>query len=109
MRILAALVLLLQFQPLVGSVICFHDAEMAKAGCTTQHEEQPASGTLTAPSTAVPGGCPSMPYCTPGAPAVPKFTGHFQITPSVHTAPALNYSFLAPGEPLGPPFHPPKA
>ena len=108
MRVLAALALLLQFQPLLGSVICFH-AEMAKAECTMPHEEQPARGTLTTPSTAVPGGCPSMGYCAPAAPAVPKLVERFQITTLVHSAPALIYSSLAPGEPLGPPFHPPKA
>jgi hypothetical protein len=50
-----------------------------------------------------------MAYCAPAATAVPKLAEHFQITPFVHGAPALIYSSLAPGEPLGPPFHPPKA
>jgi hypothetical protein len=109
MRVLAALALLLQFQPLIGSVICFHDAEMAKAECTMPHEGQPASRTLTTPASELPGGCPSMGYCAPAAPAVPKFAEHFQVTSFVHGAPALTYSSLAPGEPLGPPFHPPKA
>lgn len=109
MRLLAALVLLLQLQPLVGSAFCFHDAEMAKAECTMPHEERPASGTLTAPTTGDPGGCPSMGYCAPVTPAVPKFAEHFQISSFVHGAPALNYSSWEPGEPLGPPFHPPKA
>jgi hypothetical protein len=109
MRILAVLALLLQVQPLVGSALCFHDAEIARAECTMSHEGQPASSTLTTPDPGVPGGCPGMAYCAPAAPAVPKFAEHFQITPLVHSAPALNYSLLAPGEPLAPPFHPPKA
>jgi hypothetical protein len=109
MRFLATLALLLQLQPLVGSALCFHDAELAKAECTMPHEERPASSSLTNPSTELPGGCPSMGYCAPAAPAVPKLAEHFQITSFVHSAPALTHSSLALGEPLGPPFHPPKA
>lgn len=109
MRILAALALLLQLQPLIGSVICFHDAEMANVECTMPHQVRPASGTLAAPTSGNPGGCPSMGYCAPAAPAVPKLGERFQITPLVHSASALHYSSLTPGEPLGPPFHPPKA
>jgi len=109
MRFLAALALLLQLQPLVGSALCFHDAEMAKAECTMPHEGQPAKSSLTSPAAELPGGCPSMRYCAPAAPAVPRFAEHLQITSFVHGAPGLTYSFLAPGEPLGPPFHPPKA
>jgi hypothetical protein len=109
MRVLAALALLLQFQPLIGSAICFHDAEMAKAECSMPHKDQPVSRTLTTPAAELPGACPSMGYCAPAAPGVPKFAEHFQITSYVHSAPALTYSSLAPGEPLGPPFHPPKA
>ncbi len=108
MRILAALALLLQVQPLVGSALCFHDAEIARAECTMPHQEQPASA-LTAPDPGVPGSCPSMAYCAPAAPAVPKFAEHFQITSFVHGAPALIDDSLAPGEPLAPPFHPPRA
>lgn len=108
MRLVAALALLLQLQPLIGSVICFHD-EAARAECAMPHQERPASGTLAAPATEIPGACPGMGYCAPTAPAVPKLVEHFQITPLVHGASALNHSSLAPGEPLGPPFHPPKA
>jgi len=109
MRVLAALALLLQFQPLIGSVICFHDAEMIKAECIMPHEGQPASSTVTTPTNKLPGGCSSIGYCAPAAPAVPKLAEHFQFTSFVHGAPALTYSSLAPGEPLGPPFRPPKA
>ena len=109
MRFLAALALLLQLQPVVGSALCFHDAEMANAECAMPHEEKRASSTVTGPATELPDGCPSMGYCAPAAPAVPKFTEHFQITSSFRSAPALTYSSLAPSQPLGPPFHPPKA
>lgn len=109
MRVLATLALLLQLQPLMGSALCFHDAEAAKAACTMAHEERPATSTLAAPSTEVPSGCPSMGYCAPAAPAVPKFTEQFQITSFVHGAPALIAPSMAPGESRAPPFHPPRA
>jgi hypothetical protein len=109
MRILAALALLLQVQPVVGSALCFHDAEIGRAECTMPHEERPASSTLTTPDPGVPGGCPSMGYCAPAAPAVPKFAEHFQFTSFVHGAPALMDSSMAPGDGPAPPFHPPRA
>jgi hypothetical protein len=109
MRFLAAFTVLLQLQPLAGSALCVFDAEVAKPECTMPHEEAPAGGTLTAPGTGVPSACPSMGYCAPAAPAVPKLAQHFQITSFVHRAPALNYPFLASGQPSAPPFHPPRA
>ena len=108
MRFLAALALLLQFQPLVGSVICLH-VGMADAECTMPHEQQPALGTLTAPNPAGLGSCSSLAYCAPGPPALPKLIEQFQVTPFAHSAPTLNYSPLAPGEALRPLFPPPKA
>lgn len=107
MRLLAGLTLLLQLQPLVGSALCFHQAEVAREECPMPQEE-PASGTLTTPYE-VPSACPSMGYCAPTAPAVPKLAEHFQITSLVHAAPAMIYAFLTPGETSGPPFHPPRA
>lgn len=109
MRVLAALALLLQLQPLVGSALCIHDAAIARTECSMPHDGQPATGTLTAPGTGGHSACSSMGYCVPTAPAVPKVAEHFQITSFVHGALALTYTSLAPGEPLGPPFHPPKA
>jgi hypothetical protein len=109
MRVLAALALLLQLQPVVGSALCFHDAELAAAECTMPHEGRPADSALTAPGTAAPSGCPMMEYCAPPAPAVPKFANRFQITSHVHGAPALIDLSMAPGEPPAPPFDPPRA
>lgn len=71
-------------------------------------EEQPATGTLTDLGTGAPSACPSMGYCAPAASAVPKFAEQFQITSFVHGAPALLDPAMAPGEPLAPPFHPPR-
>jgi hypothetical protein len=109
MRFLAALVLLLQLQPLAGSALCFHDAEVAKAECTMPHNERPITSMFTAQTTGVPGGCPSMAYCAPAAPTVPEFAEHFQISSLVHGAPTLIDPSMAPSEPQTPPFHPPKA
>ena len=109
MRFLAAVALLLQLQPLVGSALCFHETEMAKPECSMPHEDEPAGSGLTSPAAELPPGCPSMGYCAPAAPAVPRLAGHLQVTAFIHSAPASAHSSLAPGEPLGPPFHPPKA
>lgn len=94
---------------MVGSALCFHDAEVAKAECTMLHEGEPAGSRLTTSSPGGPAGCLSMAYCAPGAPGVPKFTEHFQITSFVHGAPALTDSSMAPGDRPAPPFDPPRA
>lgn len=109
MRFLAALVLLLQLQPLMSSVVCFHDAEIAKAECAMPHEGWPAEPTLAPVGSAMPTGCAGAGSCAPTAPAVLKFAHYLQITPVMHSAPALMDASLAPGDPLAPPFHPPRA
>jgi hypothetical protein len=109
MRVLAALALLLQLQPLVGSALCLHDAAVARTECSMPHDGQPARGMLTASNPGAPSACPSMGYCAPAASAVPKFAEQFQITSFVHGEPALMDPSMAPGEPPTPPFHPPKA
>ncbi len=109
MRLLAALVLLLQLQPVIGAAICLHDVELARAECAMPHDERPAGVALTSASTEAPGGCASMGYCAPAAPAVAKLGEHFQFTPFVHRAPALTHHLLASGESSAPPFHPPRA
>jgi hypothetical protein len=109
MRLLAALVLLLHLQPVIGAAFCFHDAELAKTECSMPHEERPGGAALTSPSPKGPAGCASMGYCAPAAPAVPKLVERFQFSSFVHSAPALNYPLLASGEPSAPPFHPPRS
>jgi hypothetical protein len=108
MRLLAAFVLLLQLQPLAGSAMCFHDAEIAKAECAMPHDERPAEPTLAPVGAELPTGCASAGYCAPSAPAVIKFAHSFQITTVIHGAPALVDATMAPGDPPAPPFHPPK-
>lgn len=109
MRFMAALVLLLQLQPLVGSVMCFHDAEIARADCTMPHDERPADRTLAPVGTPAPNGCASSGYCAPTVPAVIKSAHYLQVTPVIHGAPALTAASMAPGEPPAAPFHPPRA
>jgi hypothetical protein len=109
MRVVAALVLLLQLQPVVSFALCVHDAAVATTECSMPDEAQPGTGTLTVPSTGTPGACFSMAYCAPTASAVPKFAEQFQITSFVHGAPAPMDLTMALGDPPAPPFHPPKA
>ena len=107
MRILAALALLLQLQPLVGSALCFHDAA-AKTECRMPSQGQLGTGPLSQPGAGSPSTCPSMGYCAPTAPGVPKLAEQLQITSFVHGAPALMAPSLASAGPVRPPFHPPK-
>ncbi|CAN5806535.1 hypothetical protein BH24GEM1_BH24GEM1_20530 [soil metagenome] len=109
MRFLGLVVLLLQLQPLVGSAMCFHDAEMAKAECTMPHDRRSIESAVAPVGADLPAGCASAGHCAPSAPAVIKLAHAFQATPVVHRAPALVLASLAPGDPLPPPFHPPRA
>jgi hypothetical protein len=109
MRFLAVVVLLLQLQPLAGSAICLHDAEVGRAECAMPHQERAVGGTLSAPGAATPAECSSMDYCAPSALSVVSLAEHFQIAWIVHRQPALSGRCLAPGDEPAPPLHPPRA
>ena len=112
MRLLATVLLLLQLQPLVGLALCFDRGRPAKAECVmpdTGPLAAPAERTLTPTGTSQTTGCVAAEYCARTVPAIPKFAESLQITPVVHGAPAPMDAVLALGDPLAPPFHPPKA
>jgi hypothetical protein len=53
--------------------------------------------------------CMGTVYCAWTAPAVPKFAQNLPHIPLIHNPVPLFSTSLLPGDPLGPPFHPPRA
>lgn len=109
MRHIAVLLLLLQLQPVVGSVLCLHDAELGRAECTMPQAQRPAGAVIGMPDTDAAAGCAGMAYCAPSAPAVPIPVDHLALTAYIHPTPLLSPPPLPSGEPSAPPFHPPRA
>lgn len=109
MWFLSAVLLLLQFQPLLGSALCLRERMPAAAECSMRQTSAPAERAVTQAGASHIFGCLASQYCAWTAPAVPRFAQHFQITPLIHRAPASMGTPLAPGDALAPPFHPPRA
>lgn len=110
MRFIGALLLLLQLQPLGAAALCLHGHGSEVAECGDMHETQAlAERTLAQPGTGHTAACMASDYCAWTAPAVLRFAQHFQVVASLHRAPAQLIAALAPGDPLTPPFHPPRA
>jgi hypothetical protein len=106
---LAALVLLFQLQPLVGTVAC-----VARSDEAAQHEcKMPAHGhaltTQVTSSGAAAQSCALASICTPARPAVPGLASRWETTvPLLAFTGRLDHTVLV-GIPASPPFHPPRA
>ena len=109
MWFLSAVLLLLQFQPLLGSALCLRERTPTAAECSMQQTQAPTGGAVTQGGASHTEGCLGSQYCAWTAPVVPRFAQHFQIPSLIHRAHASMGTPLVPGDPLGPPFHPPRA
>jgi len=108
MWFLSAVLLLLQSQPLLGSALCLRDTE-PKAECAMQDIKAPAGSGVAQTAGAHTEACMGTVYCAWTAPAVPKFAQNLPLIPLIHNPVPLFSTSLLPGDPLGPPFHPPRA
>ncbi len=110
MRLVGSLLLLLQLQPLGAAVLCLpgNGVEMAECGGMPETRVS-AERTLAPTGTGHTANCMASDYCARMAPAVLRFTQHFLAVASIHRAPAVMVVPMAPGDPLAPPFHPPRA
>ncbi len=107
--VLAALLLLFQLQPVLGTAACLGLSERAaQQECRMpEHGRTPATS-IAAAGTAVQG-CELATICTPAPLAIPGFSSSLETTvPLVEAAGPLTATL-----PLGispaPPFHPPRA
>ncbi len=109
MRLILALLLVLQFDPVVGAALCLQKEHTATSECAMP-ERSDSDERVVAPAGAqIEGGCAVAQFCAQPSPAVAQLNQDFRFAAIVHRPPASWNSLDAPFGALTPPFHPPKA
>lgn len=107
MRLILALLLLLQLDPVIGAALCL-EREHASAECAMPERSGPAGRTLAPAGAQVEGGCSVAQLCAQPAPVIAQIHEAFQLVSLVHRAPTPLDVLSAPSGILSPPFHPPR-
>lgn len=108
MRLVLALVLLLQLEPVIGAALCLQRAHAATAECDMPERANPAERILAPAGAQVEGGCSVAQLCAPPAPVISQIGELFQFGSLVHRSSLPVNAPGAPGGALPPPFHPPR-
>lgn len=109
MRLILALLLLLQLDPVVGAALCLQRERAASQECAMP-ERSDSDEPLVAPGGAqAKSGCAVAQFCAQPSPVVAQLNQDSNFTAVVHRSPASWDSLDAPLGVLTPPFHPPKA
>jgi hypothetical protein len=107
--LLVTLLLVFQFQPLVGTVACVErSAKAARHECKmADHGQVPVLQIRSTDAAAQ--NCAAASICTPAPPAVPALAARWETTALLlaSAGPLLDTSLV--GIPPVPPFHPPRA
>lgn len=107
--VFAALLLLFQLQPVLGTVACLG----LPARATLQECKMPEHGQPQTPSIAISGAasqsCHLAAICTPVPLAIPGLSDRFETAVPLHDGAAALPATLVRGTPPAPPFHPPRA
>jgi len=109
MRLLLALLLVLQLDPVVGAALCLQREHAASAECAMPERSDSDERVLAPAGADVEGGCAVAQFCAQPSPVVAQLNQDFNFTGIVHRPPASWDSLDAPLGVLTPPFHPPKA
>lgn len=107
--VLAALLLLLQLQPVLGTVACFGLSERAPLQeCRmTEHGQTPSSQVATPGATTH--SCELATLCMPAPLAIPGFSSGLETAVALHET-AVSLTAPSPRDiSPAPPFHPPRA
>ena len=106
---LAALLLLFQLQPVLGTVACLGLSKpMAQQECRMPEHGQSSAPTITASDVATPS-CELATICTPAPLAVPGFFASLETAVPLLEAAGPLAATLPLGISPAPPFHPPRA
>ncbi len=108
MRLILALLLLLQLDPVIGAALCLEREHAASAECAKPERSGQDERTLAPAGAQVEGGCSVAQLCAQPAPLIAQFGETFQLVAVVHRAPAPLDLVSAPSGILSPPFHPPR-
>ena len=104
----AALLLLFQLQPVLGTVACLELPTAAKQECKMAEHGQ-AQTMSVAVSGAAAQSCQLATICTPAPPAIPGMSNKFETAVPLFGSAATLAATLPLGIRPAPPFHPPRA
>lgn len=107
--VLAALLLLVQFQPVLGTVICVAGSERAPQQECGMSDAQQTTASQVAPAGAASHGCALAIICMPALLAIPGASDHLGAAVPVYSA-LVNLGATSPRD-ISPatPFRPPRA
>ncbi len=108
MRLILALLLLLQLDPVIGAALCLEREHAASAECAMPERSGQDARTLAPAGAQVEGGCSVAQLCAQPAPLIAQVGETFQLVSVVHQGPAPLDVVSAPSGILSPPFHPPR-
>jgi hypothetical protein len=107
--LLAALLLFIQFQPVLGTVVCVVGSERAaRQECQMQDTQRPAAPHAVSNGMASQG-CPLAGACLPALLAVPGISNRLEGAAPPYAAPVRLGAASPRDLSLTPPFHPPRA
>ena len=106
--VFAALLLLFQLQPVLGTVACLELPAAAKQECKMAEHGQ-AQTMSVAVSGAAAQSCQLATICTPAPPAIPGLSNKFETAVPLFGSAATLAATLPLGISPAPPFHPPRA
>ena len=106
---LAAILLLFQLQPVLGTVACLGLSERAAQQECRMPEHGQVPATELAASGAATQSCELATICMPAPLAIPVFSGSLENVVPLHEGPATLAASLPLGIPQAPPFPPPRA
>ena len=109
MRLILALLLALQLDPIFGAALCLQREHAARPDCAMPERSDRDERVLAPAGAPLEGGCAVAQFCAQPSPVVAQLNQDFSFTGLVHRPPALWNSPDAPFGVLTPPFHPPKA
>ncbi|MEP7227152.1 MAG: hypothetical protein ABI785_07310 [Gemmatimonadales bacterium] len=108
--LLAALLLVFQLQPLLGTAACLGLIKQpTQASCEMPEHGIVPSQSLTGPAPLSTQSCAIASLCAPAPLAVPSFAGLLETTLLLHNALGIAGTTLPLDVSSAPPFHPPKA
>jgi hypothetical protein len=107
--LLAALLLLFQLQPVLGTVACLElPARATQQECKMAEHGQPQTTSISTLDTAAQH-CQLATICTPAPPAIPALSNTFETAVPLYGSAASLAATLPLGISPAPPFHPPRA
>lgn len=105
----AAILLLFQLQPVLGTVVCLGFVEKPAEECTMPEPESMPAENASAPMQMPPPNCALVAVCAPAPLAIPAFAAQLVQTVLFLATPAITAGHLPTDFSSAPPLPPPRA